>query len=276
MCGIAGILHRSSSQTILEPRLDEVARRLSHRGPDGSGRYSRPGIALVHTRLSLVDPNPRSDQPFFDRSGRYALIYNGEVYGFQSLRADLERSGIEFRTTSDTEVVLESLLRDLREGIPDLRRALRSLDGMFAFALFDTETETLTIGRDLLGIKPLFFRDDGDVFAFASEFHAPGALVPLAPDPISCVAYLDGRGIPTRGSTMFAGVRIVEPGSTITVNRRAGNRVTRFRTLPDLFDADRSRELAARSTNQWVDELDGHLNRAVESQLFADAPIGAY
>lgn len=276
MCGIAGILHRSSLAPILDQRLTEVASRLSHRGPDGSGRYSRPGVALVHTRLSLVDPNPRSDQPFFDRSGRYALIYNGEVYGFQALRAELERNGIEFRTTSDTEVVLESLLADLRDGIQDMRRALRSLDGMFAFALFDTETETLTIGRDLLGIKPLFFKDDGDVFAFASEFHALGALVPLAPDPISCVAYLDGRGVPTRGSTLFAGVRIVEPGSTLTVSRKSGNRVTRFRTLPELFDADRSKDLAARSTNEWVDELDRRLNRAVEGQLFADAPIGAY
>src|SRR4051812_15140969 len=111
MCGIFGIIWHRSDAVPSEETLSETARLLQHRGPDGTGLYAAPGVGLVHTRLSLLDLTERSNQPFWDRQNRYALVYNGEIYNFVQLRTELEREGVAFRTTSDTEILLEALLR---------------------------------------------------------------------------------------------------------------------------------------------------------------------
>src|ERR1700736_6683992 len=179
MCGIFGVIRRSGDIVPDQARLDETARLLGHRGPDGHGTFSEPGIGLVHTRLSLLDLNERSNQPFWDREHRHCLVYNGEVYNFQALRDQLAKGGVEFRTTCDTEVVLEAMLH----WGPDA--ALPRLEGMFAFALYDRQTKSLLLARDRFGIKPLFVYETPDELVFASEVMPMRPWVNLKPDLLS-------------------------------------------------------------------------------------------
>src|SRR5262249_13819986 len=139
---------------------------LQHRGPDSQAMHSAPGVGFAHTRLSFLDVDARSNQPFWDASERYALIYNGEIYNYQELQQQLRISGVEFRTTSDTEVLLYWLIHN------DPIKALRELRGMFAFALYDTWERTLLLARDRFGMKPLFVCETGSAFFFASETKA--------------------------------------------------------------------------------------------------------
>jgi asparagine synthase (glutamine-hydrolysing) len=149
MCGIFGIILDEIDAIPDRLRLEETAHLLHHRGPDSYGIYTDRGIGLVHTRLSLVDLSHNSDQPFWDKQKRYCLVYNGEVYNFPQLKKELEASGIKFKTSSDTEVILEAILQW------GLDATLPRLEGMFAFALYDTVTQTVILARDRFGIKPL-------------------------------------------------------------------------------------------------------------------------
>lgn len=250
--------------------LDAASGSLRHRGPDDQGRFVGPGVGLVHTRLSLVDPNPRSGQPFRDASGRYVLIYNGEIYNFRELRAELEREGATFRTTSDTEVLLELLIRR------GPRDALAALDGMFAFVLYDTLADSLVVGRDLLGIKPLFTCERDGAFYFASELQALRVLGSLEPSEIAVASYVSDYGVPTRGGTMFRGVSIVDPGSFVTLTRNTPPQVETFRRLQDLHDPELAARLAQSKPRELVDAFDERMTAAVSRQLFADAPVGAF
>jgi asparagine synthase (glutamine-hydrolysing) len=213
-------------------QLHETARLLSHRGPDHTALHADRGIGLVHTRLSLVDLHSRSHQPFWDRGGRYCLAYNGGVYNFRALRADLERDGITFRTTSDTEVLRECLLA---RGVD---RTLAALDGMFAFALYDTRQESLVLARDRFGMKPLFIHDDAERFVFASEIRALRPWLDVRPDFLSISSFLYGFSGPTRGYTFFDRIRFLDPGVVVEVGR--GQRATyrRFFAISDFWDPE--------------------------------------
>ena len=147
MCGIFGICLRQSDAMPERQRLEASARLLHHRGPDHDDVFAAGGIGLVHTRLSLLDLSPQSHQPFWDRHRRYGLIYNGEIYNYQQLRAELEARGIDFSTTSDTEVLLACLIHD------GVEATLPRLEGMFAFALYDSHQRTLTLARDRFGVN---------------------------------------------------------------------------------------------------------------------------
>ena len=162
MCGIFGILYHKSATIPNKHLLEDTARVLSHRGPDNYGIYADSGIGLVHTRLSLLDFNPRSNQPFWDKDGRYCLVYNGEVYNYIELREQLVKDGVPFRTNGDTEVVLKSIIH----WGPD---AFSKFNGMWALILLDTVQGTVVISRDRFGVKPLYFWVDGKRFFAASE-----------------------------------------------------------------------------------------------------------
>ncbi len=195
MCGVFGVFSRDPNRVPDRRKLEASARALQHRGPDGAGVYAGPGIGMAHTRLSLLDLTERSNQPFWDREGRHALVFNGEIYNFRELREELEATGIRFRTTSDTEVLLEALLK----WGPDA--ALPRLEGMFAFGLYDTGRQTLLLARDRFGIKPLFISDSDDMLLFGSEVGALRPWMKLEPDLISISGFLYGFSGPwsTRG-----------------------------------------------------------------------------
>jgi asparagine synthase (glutamine-hydrolysing) len=167
MCGIAGIIGSAFSPEELRDRLTAIRDRLRHRGPDDEGAFFQPeaGTALGHTRLAILDLTSDGHQPMASNDGRYIIVFNGEIYNFRELRDHLEKLGEQFRTQSDTEVLLRLYQR---EGATCVNR----LDGMFAFAVWDRVDQACFLARDPLGIKPLYFWRQGETLAFASEIRA--------------------------------------------------------------------------------------------------------
>jgi asparagine synthase (glutamine-hydrolysing) len=166
MCGIAGIISRpGSSASTLTQKLDAMASALAHRGPDGQHSWLSPSgvCGLTHRRLAIIDLSAAADQPMLARGGRYALTFNGELYNYIELRRALIQEGATFSTHSDSEVLLEALIRW------GVAAALPRFVGMFAFALWDEGTRELTLGRDPAGEKPLYYRHSNGEFQFASE-----------------------------------------------------------------------------------------------------------
>tara|TARA_B100000508_G_scaffold141097_1_gene147020 strand:- start:118607 stop:120448 length:1842 start_codon:yes stop_codon:yes gene_type:complete len=162
MCGIAGIVSLNGS--IDESKLIEMSKAIAHRGPDAEGIFISESkkCGLAHRRLSIIDLSEDANQPMTDISGRFTLVFNGEVYNFEEIRDTLKKEGVSFNTASDTEVVLQAYIH-WREKCVD------QFNGMFAFAIWDKEEQQLALFRDRIGIKPLYFFWDGTTFAFGSE-----------------------------------------------------------------------------------------------------------
>lgn len=162
MCGIAGIVspHKPSEQEI-----QNITDAIKHRGPDAEGYYVNGHVALGHRRLSIIDLDARSNQPFFSQSKRYVIVFNGEIYNYKKIAVELVKAGIELRTTSDTEVIVEAFAL-WGPGFVHL------LNGMFAFVIYDTQEQNLFLFRDRVGKKPLFYTLTEDTFLFASELKA--------------------------------------------------------------------------------------------------------
>lgn len=204
MCGIAGAINRRGDS--LDPnRLALMSNALSHRGPDDNGIMVLRGAALVHQRLSILDLSAAGHQPFSLENGKLSMVFNGEIYNYKELKKDLMAKGIRFRTETDTEVLLK--LFEL-EG----ETCLEKLNGMFAFAIWDTEKEVLFIARDRVGVKPLYYTISDNEFAFASEQKALFAygidhqLNARALDELLIYRYIAGE------STLFKEVRKLLPG----------------------------------------------------------------
>ena len=261
MCGIAGMFRYGSDRPIETTVLREMASRLRHRGPDDAGTLVSGRMAFVHTRLSIIDLSPLGHQPFSDETGRYTLVYNGEIYNYLELRAWLEGRGHSFRSRTDTEVVLRGYVE---MGSAIVERLL----GMFAFALWDARAETMFLARDRIGEKPLLYTDVGGSFTFASEMHAlladPG--VPRSIDEVALVAFLGtGKCVPYP-RTPYASVKKLPPAHAMTVTRHGV--VLRRYWAPDFSKKTDLREEAA------VEALDDVLGKTVSSMMMSDVPIG--
>src|SRR5471032_1872843 len=166
MCGIAGIV--SIRGAVVEPaEIERLTGLMAHRGPSGAGYWfnAERSVALGHRRLAIIDPGAGGYQPMVSADGRHIIVFNGEIYNFLELRAELEASGVCFQTQSDTEVILAAW-QTWREGM------LLRFNGMWALAIFDTETKDLFLARDRFGIKPLLYTLSPGCFAFASEHRA--------------------------------------------------------------------------------------------------------
>ena len=269
MCGIFGI--RTPADQIPDKALLEASvATLAHRGPDAGVTHAEPGLGLAHARLSLVDTHARSDQPFWDETGRYVLIYNGEVYNFKELRAELESRGRSFRTTSDTEVVLQMLI----EYGP--AKALPRLGGMFGLGFFDRETGQLTLARDRFGMKPLFCARTPAGFAFASEIKAMRPFTEFTPDLGSVAAYLMKFGGPTKGLTFYAGIEELAPGHMLTLGADGVAETSPFFVVTDFLDDALHERLKGLTETQIADEFEALMTGAVASHAFADARVGAF
>jgi asparagine synthase (glutamine-hydrolysing) len=264
MCGIAGLFHPDVPKPVEAARVRAMADALAHRGPDGSGVWTGPGIGLGHRRLSIIDLET-GDQPMRSADGELALTYNGEIYNFRELRAELESHGHVFATASDTEVVLASW----RQWGP---ACLGRFNGMFAFALYDAAEDCLFLARDRLGVKPLFYATLPDgALIFASELK--GLLVHprlrREPDPRAAEDFLAHGYVPD-DSCLVAGVRKLAAGHFLLVRRG--------RALPEpvrWWDVDFSNPSAARAA-ALEEELVERLREAVRSRLVADVPLGAF
>ncbi|RKX62752.1 MAG: asparagine synthetase B, partial [Thermodesulfobacteriota bacterium] len=166
MCGICGLVNYNHKSAVdLPSAVHRMANRLVHRGPDAEGFWQEPGVALGHRRLSIIDL-AGSIQPMQDPTGRYILVFNGEIYNYLELRTGLEKRGIRFRTKGDTEVLLAAFIT-YGPG------CLEHLNGMFAFAVWDRQEQVLFAARDRMGVKTLFFgQGRGGLMAFASELQS--------------------------------------------------------------------------------------------------------
>ena len=167
MCGIAGIFSATLDPSRMRPAAERMQQALAHRGPDDAGLWQSTGgqAVLAHRRLSIIDLSSAAKQPMSTADGRLTICFNGEIYNYRELRAGLERQGVAFSTTSDTEVILHLYARDGADCVKQLR-------GMFAFAIWDERTHTAFLARDPLGIKPLYFHHAGVTLVFASELRS--------------------------------------------------------------------------------------------------------
>jgi len=268
MCGLFGILNFNSNDEPDEAALARSAELLSHRGPDYTGIYSNPGIGLVHTRLSLIDLTARSNQPLWDQSGRYVIVYNGEIYNYREIRQDLESRGVVFGTTSDTEVLLYSLIMD-GTGMLD------KMVGMFAFGFFDTEKRVLVLGRDRFGIKPLYYSVTADSLLFSSEQKALEPWVDFQADDMMIASYLLGYGGPYGHRSYFSNINMLPAGTTLEIRGAVCSGPEPFFSLGGFWDPQYHSELENSSDNKIVDTLEELLFQSVESHMLADAKVGA-
>ncbi|MGH8207989.1 MAG: asparagine synthetase B family protein, partial [Steroidobacteraceae bacterium] len=179
MCGLAGFLSLQPMRAEqAEAELRNMARAIAHRGPDAEGLWYElaAGVALCHRRLSVIDLSPLGAQPMRSASGRFVIVFNGEIYNYRDLRLDLQAQGCTFRGASDTEVLLAGI------ETWGLESTLRSCRGMFAFALWDTHERALYLARDRFGEKPLYYGESGGCFLFGSELKALRAHSACHPD----------------------------------------------------------------------------------------------
>lgn len=271
MCGIFGIIAGEVSQEVLS----RAQISLAHRGPDDAGTVildcpsrERRQLGLAHTRLSIIDLSPLGHQPMKDPLTGNWIVFNGEIYNFRALRAELEAAGNEFYSQSDTEVILTAY----RVWGEDCLTRLR---GMFAFALWDSQSERLLLARDPMGIKPLYYHQSGKSFLFASEVRTllQTELVPRKIDSAGVLSYL-AFGSVCEPWTIVEGVRAVPPGSVLTLER---NSVGIRKYWSPLASAIHSADEDGPSRNGAVTAgLPGILREAVLSHLVSDVPVGVF
>src|SRR5882757_1488531 len=182
MCGISGLIDRSSHGDI-PTLIRKVNNAMAHRGPDADGFFVEEGIALGHRRLSIIDLSTAANQPFTDASGRYIMVFNGEIYNFADIKRQLP--DYPFKTSSDTEVVIAAFAKWGPE-------CLQLFRGMFALAIWDKMERTLFLARDRFGVKPLYYFNEGNTFIFASEIRAilASGLVPRKANRKALTDYL--------------------------------------------------------------------------------------
>jgi asparagine synthase (glutamine-hydrolysing) len=263
MCGIAGVLYADSLKPVPSGVLKAMGQAIAHRGPDGEGFLSEPGLGLVHRRLSIIDIDGGA-QPLGNEDGSIQVVFNGELYNFQGLRRRLESRGHTFRTHSDTEV----LVHLYEENGPGLIEHLR---GMFAFALWDKPNRRLLLARDRLGIKPLYVYRDSDKLVFGSELKAilahPG--VERSVDPEALEDYLALGMVPGRRA-IFRRVEKLPPAHLLVVRAddlQAGPR--RYWQLH--LDPDSKPRF-----EEWQEAVRAKLAESVKLHLIADVPVGAF
>ena len=264
MCGITG----SWSPTVRPDALASSIRALSQRGPDGQGEYldAASGVMLGHARLAIIDLSETGHQPMLSDDGQVALTFNGEIYNYRALRAELEAAGITFVGHSDTEVLLRLYLQ---VGLDCLPR----LNGIFAFAIHDKRSGELVLVRDELGVKPLYYSEGRHGFAFASEIKALVPLMDSEPrslDHASLHRYLTYLWCPGDGTPLNE-VRKVQPGEALVVR---DGRVVRGSTWYEL-PAHRG-VTGSMGEAESIAAAGASLRRAVHRQMVADVPVGAF
>ncbi|ROT95300.1 amidotransferase 1, exosortase A system-associated [Altererythrobacter sp. FM1] len=264
MCGIAGIFHCGTPKPVDPARVERMCDALVHRGPDGGGVWTAPGVGLGHRRLSIIDI-AGSPQPMQSADGRAMIVFNGEIYNFRELRRELELGGAQFRTDGDTEVILAAYRK---WGVDCLSR----LNGMFAFALYDLDRHTLFLARDRFGVKPLFtaMLSDGSL-AFASELKGLLAhpLLRRKVDPLAIEDYLAWGYVPDHRSILDGVEKL--PAGHFRLLRHDSVAAAPVRWW-DISFAERARGKPA----DLEAELLFHLREAVSSRMVADVPLGAF
>ncbi len=272
MCGITGFINQQSRSDDLSV-LKRMTDALHHRGPDSFGYWSGAGgrVHLGHRRLSIIDLTPTGHQPMHTTDQRYVLSYNGEIYNFLELRAELEKTGQRFMGTSDTEVLLVCIAR--WGVLPTLRR----LNGMFAFAVWDSEEEMLYLACDRFGEKPLYYGWQGEVFLFGSELKSlmqhPSFVRELDRDVLAL--YMRFNYVPAP-HCIFKGVAKLCPANFLAVSLRGSQAQPEQYWKLEEVPVDRAVSRLHPEDPALIDMLECSLSRAVKSRMIADVPLGAF
>lgn len=275
MCGVAGALQSGLRDEQWQQRLAEMGRRLAHRGPDDDGLWcdADAGVGLAHRRLAILDISARGRQPMTSASGRYRMVYNGEIYNFRALRDDLRSRGNHFQTGTDTEVLLAAIES---WGLED---ALPKCNGMFAFALWDRKDRRLYLARDRIGIKPLYYGWQGKCFLFASELKALKCHPEFRReiDRSALILLLKHGYIPSPHS-IYQNIYKLLPGTILTINPAAIRRTPPPRpywSAHQVVEQGRQNPFPG-SEAEALEALTGLLKDAVNLRMIADVPLGAF
>lgn len=266
MCGIAAVFAFGDAASPVDAaELTAIRDAMTRRGPDGAGQWLSPDarVGLAHRRLAIIDLSPAGAQPMVDADGRLAMVFNGEIYNYRALRAELEAQGVRFRSHTDTEVILE-LYR--REG----RAALSRLRGMFAIALWDEAEQGLLLARDPFGIKPLYVAEGGGTVRVASQVKAllAGGRVDSTPDPAGHAGFFLWGHVP-EPHTLYRAVRPLPAGSWLWFGRGGKREEGRF------FDL-RAEVAEAEGRVADIDAVRQALLDSMRAHLEADVPVGVF
>lgn len=264
MCGIAGIVQFVPEQNRdeLSVCLKNMADKIAHRGPDGEGVWVKDdaSVGFSHRRLSIIDLSSAGAQPMWSGDQRFCITFNGEIYNYLEIKQDLLRKGIQFATETDTEVLIEAY-RVYGEDMLEL------LDGMFAFAIYDSSTKEIFVARDAFGEKPFYYTSNKKLFSFASELDSlrvvPGFDDTVVPEELAkylCLQYFDGE------STIFRGAKKLKPGHFARISPCGAIEIRRY------FQFSPKPESSVRSLDDWSDELEALLVTSLERRLRADVP----
>ncbi|MFN8283000.1 MAG: asparagine synthase (glutamine-hydrolyzing) [Chitinophagales bacterium] len=264
MCGIAGA-YSFKNKIIQEQWLQNAATSLNKRGPDNQSFVTIGPCSLVHARLSIIDTSESANQPIYDSTGRYSIIFNGEIFNYQTIRKELEQKHVPFKTQSDTEVLLYAYIH-FGESF------LHKLNGFFAFAIYDKQDEKLFIACDRFGIKPLYYYKDEDYFFFGSE------LKNITQFPVkkdinwsSVATYFQLNYIPGKNS-IFKNIQRLEPGNSIIVHRSSCI-INKWYTIPyNALEAEQNQLSYTDQKKKLVELMDD----SVRLRMIADVPLGAF
>ena len=263
MCGITGVYAFNMVGRISMINASNATQALESRGPDFQNIYHDNVVALGHRRLSIIDTSSDGHQPMTDSTGRYVIVFNGEIFNYKSLRKDLSDKGVVFHSSSDTEVLLQLYIH---EG----KACLHKLNGFFAFAIYDKEDGSLFIARDRMGIKPLYYLQDQDRVLFASEMKSILAYgIERTLDYSALYTYLQLNYIPAP-KTIFKHVLKLLPGHSITINQGEVN-IERYYQIP--YDKQQVTALSYEEQKKKFTEL---MELSVQRRLVADVPVGSF
>lgn len=270
MCGINGIIAYGRSAGAPD-RSELIASRdrMERRGPDAAGEWwsEDKRAALGHRRLSIIDLSDRASQPMQSACGRYVVVYNGEIYNYRQLRAELESEGAIFRTQSDTEVLLHLFARHGERSVGMLR-------GMFGYAIWDNERQRLFLARDPFGIKPVYYSDDGQTLRFASQVKAlmQGGGISREPSPAGVVGFYLWGSVP-EPNTLYRDVRALEAGHYLWVDRSGVAEPVRYFSLTEQLKKGADRPVDAEDIDHVVREA---AKDSVAAHLIADVEVGLF
>lgn len=260
MCGINGMFHLQAQKKVDERILTKMRDSLQHRGPDDKGIFIDRNIGLGHRRLSILDVSAAGHQPFFSDNGRFVLTYNGEIYNYKEFYSELTRNGFNIKTNSDTEVLIK--LFELH-GLKMLHR----LNGMFAFAIWDKLEKKLTIVRDRMGVKPLYYTFNDDTFYFASEQKALfTAGIPLKIAQQGLEEYIFNRFVAGK-NTLYQNIHKVLPGHAITIHEGGKTTTEKWWNLK----SEITNQPAIKNPIEWFRET---FDDSVRMRMVSDVPVG--
>ena len=266
MCGIGGFSFSLETQSAKD-LLNQILKKIKHRGPDDSGIYEDPNkkVGLVHARLSIQDLSSFGHQPMLSKDGQIAIVFNGEIYNFKELRNDLLEKGAQFNGHSDTEVLLNLYIREGKE-------MLRKLNGIFAFALWDQRSQNLFLVRDNFGVKPLYYALCKNRFFFSSELKA---LVPLIGNINnlnydSLQSYLTFLYCPGSG-TPIESINKILPGHAMIIHE--GKIKSSWKWYHQPFFKKKTKKM---NREEAIRGVRNYLHNAVPRQMIADVPVGAF